>query len=371
MLLTGPPASSSPSRFETNDASPPTLFPSRFETIVPALPFGMAVEGKEVRTGTAGLASEGVDLGGALRDQARAVLALAVGLAVMLAFFLGGTGYPNGLAGNLAAVLVDFDGAPGPATVSSALRYAASSPSIVGLGWRWLDPTTTTPADLQARLDRGEFYMAVFVAPNATANLLVALGVGSAAAAAAYDPAAALSALYDEGRSGLTISTLLRTAQLELNFLVGAYLRSALLPTALASAGLNPAVALTPVTLTVANIHPVSPPMLQTAIALPFTLIMVFGLALAMLTIRSGNGLVARGARPDHVMLWMLAVAFPSCVVLGLLYPTFAVAFGASFSSTVFVAWWFYCVFLFVVVRRLLGGEKAEASDHREFELGP
>ena len=269
----------------------------------------------------------------------------------MLAFFLGGTGYPNGLAGNLAAVLVDFDGAPGPATVAAALRFAVSSPSVVSLGWRWLDASTTSPADLQVRLDRGDFYMAVWVSQNATSRMLASLKGGPGAGGAVYDPATAITVAYDEGRSGLTISTLLKTAQLELNFLVAAYLRSALLQPALATAGLNPATALIPAALSVNNIHPVDPPMLQTATALPFTLIMVFGLALSMLTIRSGNGLVARGARPDHVMLWMLLVAFPSCIVLGLLYPTFAVAFGASFSPRIFAAWWFYCVFLFVVVR--------------------
>lgn len=99
--------------------------------------------------------------------------------------------------------MLDLDGG----AVGGALRGAAShSPfHVVSLA------NTTTYARLVHDVERGDYHAALVAQPGATAALAAALAA-VAPTVPPYDPAAALTLVFDEGRGGSTMAAMLRAS---------------------------------------------------------------------------------------------------------------------------------------------------------------
>ena len=168
----------------------------------------------------------------------------------LLCLFFGVGWNPKDNYKNVNFAVVDLDGG----VIGQAVRSASQSPN---------NPFTatilfnTTFDDTIHLVDTGSYNAALVVNPGASSSLLAALSSSTAL----YNPAAATTFIFDEGRGGSSMASLLRGAvpsiatgvskALALSFLTQSSSAAAPL------AAFNPVALLTPVGNTEKNLHPV------------------------------------------------------------------------------------------------------------------
>ena len=137
--------------------------------------------------------------------------------------------------------------------IGKGIVQAFSSPSMV-LSITMLSNTTTFD-DIVNQVDFGSYNGAFVVNADASANLLAAL----AAPSAHYNPAAATTFIFDEGRGGSSMASILRGALPPLAVAVGRAISEGVIASKGAAplAAFNRAALLTPVGNTEMNLHPV------------------------------------------------------------------------------------------------------------------
>ena len=120
------------------------------------------------------------------------------------------------------------------------------------------------------RIDDGSFHAGFAINAGATDALLAA----AATATAPYDATSAVTFAFDEGRGGSLLGSMLPAINDHLMLLASNIVARALLADAAAAgagaAALNPAVIVSPVGSTVANLHPVYATGAHTAVGLAF-----------------------------------------------------------------------------------------------------
>ncbi len=178
-------------------------------------------------------------------------IALACIFPLMLSLFYGVGWSPKDNYHNVQLLVADLDGG----IVGQAIRSAASNPSFP---FSVTVVTTSSPEDAMHRVDAGDFNAALIAMPGAS----VALAAALADPAAPYNSSAATTFVFDEGRGGPSMATLLRfnvppLAHAAANAAVSLTLFRQLAAAAAPAAAVNVAALVSPVGCTEIRLHPV------------------------------------------------------------------------------------------------------------------
>ena len=223
--------------------------------------------------------------------------------------------------------MADLDGGlVGAALVASALAFPPPSLGYVRV-------TAASPADLFARVDRGDFNAAIVANPGASAALNAALtgGSSSSSSASAYKPSLAVTFAFDEGRGGTTLATLLRAHVAGLvggaSSGVAAVGLARLRAGNLTLASMDSTALLAPVGYVENNLHPVQFSGLQTFLGVSYLDSWVIELFVVNVMLSVVWTPLAGKVRRDHLLLYVAfhvvatsaALAFwPQVIVRGL-----------------------------------------------------
>ena len=186
----------------------------------------------------------------------------AVFITLLLLFF--GSGWnPAWYYWRVMIGVLDLDGA----LVGTALRAVANSGKVP---FTTVDLSGSTFDSVKQSVDAGHLNAAWIAMPGATTQLLTA----AASPTAAYNSAGAMSFVFDEGRGGATMASLLTGATSNAvsavsSIVTGAMLHQAAAANAPAST-LNVGLLVAPVTATTVNLHPVRHAGEHTAVGLAF-----------------------------------------------------------------------------------------------------
>ena len=105
---------------------------------------------------------------------------------------------------NMRIAVVDLD----HGLIGDTLAYVSTLSPQLGLKYNVQLVTATDLSDIRHRVDKGDFWAAVVANKNASNSLLAALPVNSSVG---YDPASAITLIYDETRCGYTYSIAMRS----------------------------------------------------------------------------------------------------------------------------------------------------------------
>ena len=196
------------------------------------------------------------DIRSIINATMKSMIMIAVGLTtlfiIMLILFFTVSWQPKNNYGGITLAYLDHDGD----MIGAAVLLAMNS-SAMPFTWKQL-PNTTSIDDLRSQVDRGDWNVALVAHPGATHALMAALLNPKAA----YSPTNATSYIFDQGRSGSSMATIIRTAMTNVIAGVNGGL-AARLTRSLAAAGtvplpaLNPQVLVSPVGVAEVNLHPV------------------------------------------------------------------------------------------------------------------
>lgn len=216
---------------------------------------------------------------------------------------LGAVHDPQRNVGRWDFYLADLDGGQVGASLVAAVQAAAASgvaafPNLVV-------KTGSSVQELEQAIRDGKAWGAAWANPGATAALQAAVA-DPAGAGAVYNPAAAATFAWDEGRSPLGSSArIVGPVKAALAVwagsvsaqLIGSLNASAALPAVAASA---PRVLAQPVAVTELNMFPATQPVYATALTIGQILICVFSLAVVMATMAALTPWYMNYAPPRH-----------------------------------------------------------------------
>ena len=189
----------------------------------------------------------------------------------------------------------DYDG-----DVVGAALLTAGTTSLAPYSWQSSTTASGDPlAAARACVLSGDVHGAFVALPGAGAALRIAARNTSAVSAPAT-----CAFVYDDGRSGGTLATLLRDVSSAMQAAASSAATYELLALAsadgLAAAGLNWRVVASPVTCTMMPLHPVSHPGLNSAAGIAFIDLWVIMLGVTTSTIGFFEAAWAKSIRPDH-----------------------------------------------------------------------
>ncbi len=155
--------------------------------------------------------------------------------------------------GGIKLVFLDLDGGSVGAAILSALNSTAMPFSYTVL------PPTTSLAETHLHVDRGDCNLALVVSAGATQSLMSAVADNNAT----YNPTAAASFVFDQGRSGASMAAIIRNITNTLISGVSSRFAASLLMTlasnpAVLLPAVNPQTLVSPIGLTEVNLHPVA-----------------------------------------------------------------------------------------------------------------
>jgi hypothetical protein len=240
---------------------------------------------------------------------------------------------------NLHLAVVDLDGG----FVGTALLTAARSPDMP-LSLTVLDGAALSFADVSAAVDAGCYHAALVALPGASAALAAAARNVSAVAPVS----APLAFVFDEGRGGSAVASLLRSVSAQLTGAASAMTTRALLTSAAAdgaaAAALNAGVLASPVHTRVLTLHPVAHAGEHTAAGIAFIDLWIIMLAAtsAQLQFYEGTWERAAGIRRDHTVLARMTHEVLVAGALAFWAPVVLRGLGAPLDAPTFFALWAY-----------------------------
>lgn len=228
-------------------------------------------------------------------------------------------------------VVLDADGGP---LVGPALLAATG-----GVPWTVTvrDACCNTLASIEAEVDHGRFHLALVASPGASAALLASLG----AASVPYDPASALTYIYDEGRIS-SLAPLLRTAAAQIAAAASGRVQLALLAHVGSApvSSLNLRLVAQPVGLRAVNLHPVMYQGESTAAGISIIDLWVITLAATTIMLQVYDKWDAAGIRRDEQVLARITHELLSIGFISLWHPVTLAGLGAEFSARQFFSIW-------------------------------
>jgi hypothetical protein len=241
----------------------------------------------------------------------------------------------------LHLAVVDLDGG----VVGAAMLAATVSPDMP-LSLTVLDGAAyTTFADVSAAVDAGRYHAALVALPGASAALTAAArNVSAAAPPTPLSPA--LAFVFDEGRGGSGIASLLRSVSAQLTGATSAAATLALLTSAaddgVSAAALNAGVLAAPVHTRVVVLHPVAFAGEHTAAGIAFIDLWIIMLAAtsAQLQFYAGAWEGAAGIRRDHTVVARMTHEVLVAGALAFWAPVVLRGLGAPLDAPTFFALW-------------------------------
>ena len=270
----------------------------------------------------------------------------------MLFMFYGSGWKPSSNYGRLRFAVLDQDG--GSDIVGAAVLAASQS-----LPYSVKMLPSGSLASLTAAVDKGTFHVGVFVPPGASAALLAAVHTN-----ASYDPSAALSFIFDEGRGGSAMAPLLRAAASQIGAVASGRCSGALLAiNAGASVGtLNAMVLVQPVAARLVNLHPVPIAGMATVAGIAVIDLWVITLAATSIMLGLYDGWEREGIRRDQQIAFRIAHVLLSIGFVSLWAPVVTVGLGAQLGADTFFQMWAFCwlfmssfAFIITTLMRSLG----------------
>ena len=192
---------------------------------------------------------------------------------------------------NIKVAVLDLDGGLVGGALRGASVHAPFTTSVL--------PNTTTYAWLSRAVNHGSYHAGLVAQPGATAALVAALAAQRAGTAPAvpYNPGGAITLLYDEGRGGSTMSTLLRSTSAQLVGMVSAAVEQQVLNTSLAPA----------VSLTTQLLHPVPHAGMNLSGGIAYILCWITMLTITMICLKLYEAWEKAGIRRDHAIYARIA----------------------------------------------------------------
>jgi Protein of unknown function (DUF3533) len=267
-------------------------------------------------------------------------LLLSTVFIILLLLFFGSGWNPAWYYWRVKIGYVDLDGG----LVGAALQAVASSGKVP---FTLVNLSGSSFDSVKSAVDTGRLNAAWIAMPGATAQLLAA----AASPMAPYSSAGALSFVYDEGRGGASMASLLTGATTNAvsamsAIVTGTMLHQAAVMNASASA-LNVGVLVAPVSATTVNLHPVRHAGEHTAVGLAFIDYWIITLIATNINLKLGQLLEQKGVRRDEQVGFRIVFEFlvtgflalwPPVVLAGLGSPS--AADQAGISARQFFAWW-------------------------------
>ena len=224
---------------------------------------------------------------------------------------------------NIKIAVLDLDGG----LVGGALRGAAVhvpfTTSVL--------PNSTTYAWLEHAVDHGSYHAALVAQPGATAALAAALAAQQAGATPVlYNPLAAVTLLYDDGRGGSVMGSLLRSTAAQIVGMASAVVERQVLNTSLAPA----------VSLTTQLMHPVPHAGMNLSGGIAYILCWIMMLTITMICLKLYEAWEKAGVRRDHAVYARIAHEVLVALVLSFWPPVVLQCLGAGLTGRVFFAFW-------------------------------
>jgi hypothetical protein len=302
-----------------------------------------------------------------------AILAVSLPLffSLGLAPLLAGVSNPSDNVHRLEVWVADHDGGAVGAALTAAFAGAAASGAPLP-GFVLKPAADASPAALRSAVVAGDAWAAVWATPGATGRMAAALNA-STGAAAAYDPAAAVTFVYDEARNNVAAARVVGSVRAVLAAFVARVTITTIAGTlAGAGAGAGAALAATaasrpdllvaPVRVTEVSVAPFDVPVVATAQLLGNILCMVFGMAIANAIVGPLTPFVKKlrtpaaraGARAGGVVVYSMTVSAAFATILVGLANTHATGGeavytgdGATWATLWALFWLQLCIFGF------------------------
>ena len=224
---------------------------------------------------------------------------------------------------NIHLAVLDLDGG----LVGGALRGVAShSPfTVVSLA------NTTTYARLVHDVERGDYHAALVAQPGATAALTAALAA-AAPTFPLYNPSAAVTLVFDEGRGGSVLASMLRATSAQVVAATSAVVERRVLNTSLVPA----------VSATTLLLHPVPHAGMTLSAGIAYILCWITMLTITMICLKLYEAWEKAGVRRDHAIFARIAHEVTTALVLSFWPPVVLQCLGAGLTGRVFFAFWAY-----------------------------
>ena len=228
------------------------------------------------------------------------------------------------LYSNIKIAVLDLDGGQVGGALRGASIYVPFTASIL--------PNSTTYAWLEHAVDHGSYHAALVAQPGATAALAAALAAQRAGTAplVPYNPAGAVTLLYDEGRGGSVMGSLLRSTSAQIVGVVSAVVERQVLNTSLAPA----------VSLTTQLMHPVPHAGMNLSAGIAYILCWITMLTITMICLKLYESWEKAGVRRDHAIYARIAHEVVVALVLSFWPPVVLQCLGAGLTGRVFFAFW-------------------------------
>ena len=188
-----------------------------------------------------------------LRSSLKSIVMISIGLTIMfvlmILLFLGASWQPKNYYGGIQLAFLDLD----RGEVGAALLSKVNS-SAMPFSWTII-PSNTLLDDLKSEVDQGLWNVALVVNPGSTSALIAAI----TSSTSTYDPANATSYIFDQGRSGSSMATIIRTTLSAVVEGASSNFASTLIRTLTAAplSTLNSKILVSPIGYTEINLHPV------------------------------------------------------------------------------------------------------------------
>ena len=224
------------------------------------------------------------------------------------------------LYSNIKIAVLDLDGGQVGGALRGASIYVPFTASIL--------PNSTTYAWLEHAVDHGSYHAALVAQPGATAAL--AAQRAGTAPLVPYNPAGAVTLLYDEGRGGSVMGSLLRSTSAQIVGVVSAVVERQVLNTSLAPA----------VSLTTQLMHPVPHAGMNLSAGIAYILCWITMLTITMICLKLYESWEKAGVRRDHAIYARIAHEVVVALVLSFWPPVVLQCLGAGLTGRVFFAFW-------------------------------
>jgi hypothetical protein len=285
-------------------------------------------------------------------------LVLSCLFVLLLVIFLGSVWRPGRYAKNVKLGVLDLDGG----AVGAALLTAAASP-VIPFTCVVKDPASTSLETITKQVDAGNLDLAWVATTGASAALSAGLQTNSSVE---YMPSSSLLFIYDEGRAGGSMSSILELATLQAGTAMSAGVAMELLvaltrnleemsTTGVAFGPLVSAINLTvlrnPLAFTTVNLHPIVSTGVDVALGLAYIDYWVVMLACACFLLAVMEILESRNVRRDEQNLFLFAGEMLIACMLSLWPPVLVASFGhlfdarPSLDTKTFFIWWAWLAF--------------------------
>ncbi|KAI8811025.1 hypothetical protein BJ742DRAFT_851660 [Cladochytrium replicatum] len=277
-----------------------------------------------------------------------ALFFLSVGL------FLGQSYEPATYKKNINIFVVDFDGASIGKKLKDVSQKTITNNTVLQPGWLVVDAINynNDPQKVIAAVNSGEAWGAIVANPDASSKFLAALSTASTI----YDPTAALTFFYDQGRSPKTVFEQVIAPMRQIVQQVAAeyaadFLKTVNVGNLTLVIQQNPSLITTPISYTEQNLHPNNAPVTDSSLTFGQVILMVFSFAVAQSILQLTGPLVPR---LEHSVVIFLRARIITLFVIGisLWYTVLHSALRAKFASpgNWFAFWFLQAMQMFVHV---------------------